>query len=55
MTFFEISAAAAIGLMMGFIALPGGLTTCPLVRALFSDGWFSPDRRKNVDQYRTGG
>ena len=42
MTFFEISAAAAIGLMMGFIALPGGLTAGPIMVYVFAPIWRKP-------------
>jgi hypothetical protein len=46
MTFFEISAALAIGLMMGFIALPGGLTTGPIMVYVFAPIWRKPARVK---------
>jgi len=42
MTFFEISAAVAIGLMMGFIALPGGLTAGPIMVYVFAPIWRKP-------------
>ena len=42
MTFLEISAAMAIGLMMGFIVLPGGLTTGPIIVYVFAPIWRKP-------------
>ncbi len=43
MTFLEISAAVAIGLMMGFIALPGGLTSGPIMVYIFAPIWRKPE------------
>ena len=42
MTFLEISAAVVIGLMMGFIALPEGLTTGPIMVYVFAPIWRKP-------------
>ncbi len=42
MTFFEISASIAIGLMMGFIALPEGLTAGPIMVYVFAPLWRKP-------------
>ena len=42
MTFLEVSAAVGIGLMMGFIALPGGLTTGPIMVYVFAPIWRKP-------------
>ena len=42
MTFYEISAAVTIALMMGFIALPGGLTTGPIMVYVFAPIWRKP-------------
>ncbi len=42
MTFLEIFAAAAIGLIIGFFALPEGLTTGPIMVYVFAPIWRKP-------------